>query len=137
MIDLSEAEFQATAMTRFTPGLRIASLRFSHALPSFTDAEKVSNARNLYGWVSYAACASSCLLGLTSEGWEGHEVFYIAAPEIAYDPNKGVTSLELMRREFNAKIDEVRKEWWDGRPMRGFIDTRKAERVLGWRHEES
>jgi len=147
--DASVCELQATAMTRFTPGLRIASLRFHLCELSYTTAVPLTLVRDVFCWTSFDACASACELGLTSEGWEGHEVFNIVAPEICWEggvkteeqskvvKEEKVGSLELIEEHWRGRYNGLREGWWDGRPRRSFWDSTKAERVLGWRHDES
>jgi UDP-glucose 4-epimerase len=126
-------EQQADAFARRFAQMRIASLRFHWLLESRERAAEISARiadtarRHLWAYTGLAPAARACLLALTAD-FSGHEVFYIAAPEsVAAEP-----SLELARRHY----PEV--------PIRGdlgghagFFSCAKAERVLGWRHEES
>jgi hypothetical protein len=61
-------------MARWTPGLRIASLRFHHCVKDYDTAVPVSLWSEGFAWTSLDAAAAACLLGLTSTGWEGAEV---------------------------------------------------------------
>lgn len=103
----------------------------------------------LWGWVSFEACARACLLGVTSEGWSDHEIFSIVADSIcregpveAPDPRSlekpaktGVQpkSLDLVKEHWpGTKFDPT---WWLGNDRRGFWDCSKAKVLLGWDHE--
>ena len=88
------------------------------------------------------ACASSALLSLTSQGWEGAEAFNVAAPEICFDgvegdKTAGPATLELVDKYWKGRIKNINKEWWKGFPRRSTWDSRKAERMLGWNHDTS
>lgn len=109
-------------------------------------------ALDAFSWVSYAAVAKACVLGLTSEGWTGHEVFNIVAPGICWEGGvedqwvKGdeekvkamneedkVGAKELVQRYWpGVEMDE---EYWEGKPRRAIWDSSKAERMLGWSHD--
>jgi len=91
-----------------------------------------------WGWVLMEATARACLLSITSEGWTGSEAFYIVAPTTTISLNKGeaaTTSLELAQH-FHSKVP-VKAGWFEGgeNNSRGFFDTTKAERLLGWKHD--
>ena len=75
--------------------------------------------------------ASALLLGLTSEGWSGHEVFYCVAPTIAW-PEDQADSRSMARKAWPDV--PLREEWFAGRKDQGFYDCSKAERMLGWKH---
>ncbi len=146
---VSEAELQATAMTRFYPGLRIASFRFHMCKEDYADAVPACQPADLYAWVSFGGCARACEQGLTSEGWEGHEVFNIVAPEICWEGgihveekseivlSEKVGSLALLEEKWKGKYTGLREGWWEGNPRRSFWDCAKAERMLGWQHDEA
>jgi hypothetical protein len=85
-------------------------------------------AKDLWGYTLMPFAARACLQGLTSEGWDGHEVFFVISPLTASAHQS----------------EELRKEWWPDVPVRdgyvftgrtGFFDCSKAERLLGWKHE--
>ena len=124
-------EQQADASARRYADMRIASLRFHWVVPERATAAQHGDprsenlAKQLWGYTSLRAAASSCLLSLTAD-FKGHEVFFIVAPDTMLD----VPSLELKQQFF----PEV--------PLRaslagnqGFYDCRKAERLLNWKHE--
>ncbi len=141
---------QADGVVRRHPGSRIASLRFHMARNNYEDSWPDCQWRELWSWVSYESCARACLLGLTSQGWEGHEVFNIVAPEICRegpldgpDPwgrerakptNPKPEALALLEKYWpGTKVDA---KYWKENTRRAFWDTSKAERLLGWKHDE-
>ena len=168
----SVTEIQAGAFVRLRPEVRIASLRFHMCRSSYETACPDAEAKDLWGWVSYAAAAKACMLGLTSTGWSGHEVFNIVAPNICWEgfrrhpeqkrslcegatdgmgsslkrtlpldreaddgAKADPTSLELLAEQWPGT--RIKPGWWDEmHAYRGFWDTSKAERLLGWVHEE-
>jgi len=83
-------------------------------------------ALHLWAYTRYDAAARACLLALEAP-FTGHEVFYIIGPDSLLD----MPTLELAARFF----PEV--------PVRGdlggrnsFFSSAKAERLLGWRHDD-
>jgi len=112
--------------------MRIASLSFQWVVTERATAAKQANrmgeslAKQLWGYTRLDAAARSCLLSLTAS-FTGHEVYYIVAPETMMD----VPSLELKQQYFPDV--PVRG---DLSGNRGFYDCRKAERLLGWKHDE-
>jgi nucleoside-diphosphate-sugar epimerase len=123
-------EQQADSFARRYQGIRIASMRFHWVVADRATAasrfgiasEEV--AKHLWAYTRFEAAARACLQSLDAP-FEGHEVFYIVAPDTIID----VPSLELAARFF------------PGVPIRGdlsgyrsFFTSAKAERVLGWRH---
>ena len=124
-------EQQADSFARRHAGIRIASLRFHWVVPDRATAAArfgIANqevAKHLWAYTRFDVAARACLLSLDA-AFDGHEVFYIVAPDTIID----VPSLELAARFF----PEV--------PIRGdlsgyrsFFSTAKAERLLGWTHE--
>jgi len=115
----------------------------------YASSVPASRWEDLYCWVSYSASALACELGLTSEGWEGHTVFNVVAPDICYEGGvqpeeqsrveieKKKGSLELLEGPWKGRYDEkgLNRDWWEGRPRRAFWDSTKAEKLLGWRHD--
>lgn len=135
-------------MTRFNRSLRIASLRFHWCCSNYEYTIGRTGWREMWAWTSFDAAASACLLGLTSEGWSGHEAFNIVAPEIAWEygvrpEDKGgerrsdVSTIELLEYSWKGKYDGLRREYWEGRPRRSIWDSSKAERMLGWDHDKA
>jgi nucleoside-diphosphate-sugar epimerase len=105
-----------------------------------------TEARDIFSWVSYAAVARACVLGLTSEGWSGHEIFNVVAPGICWEggvesqftgtgalPVEKVGTLELVRRYWPEV--QVEEGYWKEDARRAVWDCSKARRVLGWWHE--
>ena len=81
--------------------------------------------------------ARATLLALTTDRWSGHEVFYIAAPTTKADGDGGATSKRLAGLYHPSTV--IRDGWFDRNDIddwRSFYDTRKAEQMLGWKHEE-
>jgi UDP-glucose 4-epimerase len=86
--------------------------------------EPAAGVKNLWAYTRFDAAADACLRSLAAP-FEGHEAFYIVAPDtVAAEP-----SLELARR-FYPDVP-VRG---DLSGHRGFFDCAKAERLLGWVH---
>lgn len=124
-------EMQADSFARRYENMVISSLRFHGVTPErpkFPAGYKPGHhqAKNLWGYTLSDAAAMSCLLSLTA-GFKGHEVFYIVAPTTPFD----IPSRQLAQEFF----PEV--------PVRGnldgnnsFFDSSKAERLLGWKHDE-
>ncbi|WVQ98945.1 hypothetical protein IAU59_006077 [Kwoniella sp. CBS 9459] len=151
-------EDQASALIRLFPGTRIASLRFHHILHTKVEAYRHAHSRELWAWSSIDACARSCLLSLTSEGWGdtynggGHEAFFIVNEDLIWDGHltaeskgkgtpqgeKAVTALDLIKYELvdKGKVGAVDESWWAEDPRRGLWDCSKANRMLGWKHVE-
>ncbi|WP_421726452.1 NAD-dependent epimerase/dehydratase family protein [Bauldia sp.] len=125
-------EQQADSFVRRYEGMRIASMRFHWVVPERSMAsERFSEdhprpAKHLWAYTRFDAAARACLLSLEAD-FTGHEAFYIIAPDTSVD----VPSLELAEKHF----PDV--------PIRGdlsgrnsFFSTAKAEKLLGWRHDE-
>jgi UDP-glucose 4-epimerase len=112
--------------------MRIASLRFHWLLPSRERAVEVTrgfgagSVRHLWAYTLLSEASRACLLSLTAD-FSGHQVFYIAAPRTAAEQ----PSLELARQYYpNTPIQG------DLSDHRSFFSCAKAERLLGWRHED-
>lgn len=123
-------EAQADTFTRRYEDLSIASMRFHYVTPDRAKAAAMyndlqpANAKNLWAYTLIGPAAEACLLSVTVD-FEGHEVFYIVAPDTTID----IPSLELHRR-FHPDV-----------PIKGdlsghnaFFDSSKAGRILGWVH---
>ncbi len=124
-------EQQADSFARRHEDLTIASMRFHLVIPERADAVKVygvassERAKHLWAYTTLAAASSACLLSLTAP-YKGHEVFYITAPDTVLD----VPSADLARQFFpNVPIRG------DLSGRRSLINSQKAERLLGWRHD--
>jgi nucleoside-diphosphate-sugar epimerase len=125
-------EQQADAFARRYEGMRIASLRFHSLVEQRQVAADMAQrfgimvSRHLWAYTSLKSASLACLLALTAD-FSGHEVFYIVAgqtivPELSLD----------LARQFYPNT-EIRG---DLSGNTAFFDSRKAERVLGWRHVE-
>jgi len=126
-------EEQANSFARRYENMVISSMRFHWVVPERSTAVQAKGysqtdaaAKNLWAYTRYAAAARACLLSLTAD-FKGHEVFYIAAPDTVTD----IPSLELKEKFF----PDV--------PVRGdlsgnksFFNSSKAERLLGWKHDQ-
>ncbi|MGP8205478.1 MAG: NAD-dependent epimerase/dehydratase family protein [Acidimicrobiales bacterium] len=133
-------EQQAASIARRYDGLPIASLRFHLCVEDRGRAVEARRERpgtgvkDLWGYVSTASAAGACLLaigavgaGRHGPGYAGHEAFLIVAPDHV---GPGATG-------------DLAAEHYPGVPVRGalgptdgFFNCAKAERLLGWRHEE-
>jgi nucleoside-diphosphate-sugar epimerase len=127
-------EQQADSIARRYEQMQIASLRFHWVVPSIELPRSVQRQgasapqpKHLWAWTHMAAAARACLLGVTAT-YSGHEVFFIIAPNIVPED---ITSLELAARHYPDV--PVRG---DMSGNRSFFDSSKAERILGWRHDE-
>lgn len=126
-------EEQGNSIVRRYENMVIASMRFHWVVPKREFAIRAKGysqtkaaAKNLWAYTLHSAAARACLLSLTAD-FKGHEVFYIAAPDTIMD----IPSLEL------------KEEFFPDVPVRGdlsgnksFFDCSKAERLLGWKHDE-
>ncbi|KAF8591212.1 NAD(P)-binding protein [Ramaria rubella] len=126
-------ELQADAIVRRYPFMRIASLRLHWSVPNSDRPSKhtmVEGSKQLWGWVQEDEAARAFLLAVASDiaDFQGHESFFIVAPETATEE----PSIELARKAWpNVKIRRELK----GRE--GFFDCSKAKRLLGWVHISS
>lgn len=125
-------EQQADAFARRYADMRIASLRFHALVPgyeraaAFTATPSDAVIKHLWAYTTLPEASRACLLALTAD-FAAHEAFYIVAPRTA----AGEASLALAQQHY------------PNVPVRGdlsghnsFFDCSKAERVLGWRHED-
>ncbi|KAH9845695.1 putative UDP-galactose 4-epimerase [Teratosphaeria destructans] len=131
----NEAELQARCFANWFPGTTIALLRIHEVAPRREVAQEhaenwdEAGVKQLWGWVHPRATARACLLAVErSERFEGAQVFNVCAPTTAQE----TSSRELARKYYPGT--EVRGEWGKGNDS--FWTIGKAERVLGWRHEE-
>jgi UDP-glucose 4-epimerase len=125
-------EQQADNFARRYEGIRIASMRFHWVVPDRAKGasrppsdDRVTVARHLWAYTRFDSAARACVMSLNA-GFQGHEAFYIVAPDTTVD----VPSLDLAARFF------------PGIPIRGdlsgrksFFNSAKAERLLGWKHD--
>lgn len=144
-ISKAECELQATAICRWAPGTRVASLRFHMVRETYETAWPDCTSTDIFSWVSYESCARACVLALTKGDWAGHEVFNIVAPETCWEGGverqrkKGeeggerAGTVELLRRYWpDGEIDE---EYFGKNARAAAWTSAKAERVLGWSHD--
>ncbi len=123
-------EQQADAIARRYEGMRIASMRFHWVVPDRSLAaasfkpDAPSPGKHLWAYTRADAAADACLKSLSAE-FEGHEVFYIVAPNTAVD----VPSLELASRHFPQVPIKG-----DLTGNRSFFNSAKAARLLNWEH---
>jgi UDP-glucose 4-epimerase len=124
-------EQQADMFARRYEDITIASLRFHWIVPNRQTAiDKAAaigdlHAKHLWGYTSMDAAVRACLHALTAE-FVGHEPFFVVAPHTA----SSTPSLEL-RKQFYPDVPIKR----DLSNHQGFFDCRKAEQLLGWRHD--
>ena len=124
-------EQQADSFARRFDSIRIASMRFHWVVPDRATAGRRFNiespavANHLWAYTRFDAAARACLLSLEA-AFQGHEVFYIVAPDTTND----VPTLDLAARFFP---DVPIRGDLSG--TRSFFDTAKAERLLGWTHD--
>ncbi|MBD3624098.1 MAG: NAD(P)-dependent oxidoreductase [Rhodobacteraceae bacterium] len=123
-------EQQADNIVRSFDGTRIASLRFHYTVPDRAIAEqnyvpKSDEAeKHLWGYTLLDPAARACLLSL-EDGFAGHEVFYIAAPDTVHHR----PSLDLAA-EYFPRVPVT----GDLGGRNSFFSSDKARRVLGWVH---
>lgn len=134
-----EAEVAAESICRWFPGTKIACLRIHQVDSKKNVAEDYAGdhekaVRQLWGWVNPTAVARACLLSVErSERIDGMEVLNIVAPGIVTaGEDKGKSSEELIKKYFP---DAERRESLRGE--RGLWTVDKAERILGWTHDET
>jgi UDP-glucose 4-epimerase len=125
-------EAQGDSFARRYEDMTIASLRFHWVIPDLATARTArardpQQVKQIWAYTLLEAAARACLLSLTAD-FRGHEAFYVAAPDTCVE----TPSLELAR-EFYPWVP-VRGDL-SGR--RSFYDCRKAERLLGWRHDRA
>ena len=123
-------EQQADAFARRYDGISIASMRFHWVQPSRNAAASVyqtvqwTPAHHMWAYTRRDAAADVCLKSVQTD-LNGHEVFYIVAPDTA-NPTAS---------------DSLAAEHFPTVPIRGnpqgrwsFMSSAKAERLLGWVH---
>jgi nucleoside-diphosphate-sugar epimerase len=126
-------EQQGDAFARRFEWLTIASLRFHWLLEERARALQITATmgpvaiRHLWAYTLLSEASRACLLSLTAD-FTGHEVFYVAAPHTASTK----PSLELAQEYY--PHTEVRGELSE---YSSFFNCAKAERLLGWKHQEN
>ncbi|CCL98793.1 uncharacterized protein FIBRA_00798 [Fibroporia radiculosa] len=128
------AELQADTIVRRYPSMRIASLRLHWSCPTRTSAKRGDPARrrnDLWGYVQEDCGAEAFVLAVSGENeqWSGHERFFITAPVTAHDEDTMV-----LKEQFWADVPIREGYNLDGRKT--FFDCSKAERLLGWKHDD-
>jgi len=123
-------ELQADSVVRRYADMVIASMRFHWVVPTrdlpAANIDRPGAPKSLWAYTLHGAAARACLLSLTAP-FTGHEVFYIVAPETVHPR----PSLELAR-EFYPLVPVI----GDLGGHNSFFSSRKAETMLGWRHED-
>lgn len=123
-------EQQGDAFARRYEGISIASMRFHWVLPDRDfAAERYKTVdwapqKHLWAYTLLDSAADACLKAVKTD-LKGHEVFYIVAPDTAYD----ALSRDLAAQHFQGV--EIRGPF-AGRAS--FMTSAKAERLLGWVH---
>ena len=126
-------EQQGGAFARRFEWMTISSLRLHWLLD--TRPKAIQNTasmseiaiRHLWAYTLLNEARRAFLLSLTAD-FTGHEVFYIIAPHTATSE----PSLELARQHY--PHTEIRGDLSN---HTGFFDCAKAERLLGWKHQEN
>jgi nucleoside-diphosphate-sugar epimerase len=124
-------EAQADSIARRHGSMTITSLRLHGVVPHRPVVREEDDwfpgaTRELWGYVRAGAVARACLAALLAP-YQGHEVCYVVAPDTTVD----VPTAELCRRYYPDV--PLRTELHGNQ---GLYDTSKAERLLGWRHDD-
>ncbi len=126
-------EEMADAFVRRRPGeLQIASMRFHGLLTQERRGEMKARtddgtpdenaSKHFWGWVDLDEAAVACRLAIETD-WEGHEAFFINAP----DTSSHTPTIDLVHESYPDA--EIKGD------LEGFtsaISVEKARRVLGW-----
>lgn len=124
-------EAQGDAFARRRSDVAISSLRFHGITERATALANWDNStpgiKHLWAYVKPTAAARACIAAMQVE-WRGHEVFYIVAPDTA-----SATPSEVLARTHYPNA--THKPQLVG--TTGFFDCSKAERLLGWRHNDA
>jgi UDP-glucose 4-epimerase len=124
-------EMQGDSVARRYDDMAIASLRF-HWVTDRTQAtqwrgnDDRRGAHGLWAYTSLRAAVDACLRGVTAD-FSGHHALYIVAP---------TTVSTTPSRELAAHFYPQTTIRGDFAANHGFYDCSRAERVLGWRHED-
>lgn len=125
-------EQQADAFARRFEWMTIASLRLHMLLDERRTALQRTATmgeaaiKHLWAYTLFSEASRAILLSLTAD-FTGHEVFYIVAPITAAEK----PSLELARQQYPHV--EIRGDFSG---YASFFNCAKAERLLGWTHQE-
>ena len=115
--------------------MRIATMRFHWIVPEaqvdITHLDQHSSSwKDLWGFTPVTSAAQACLNALTvpeSRFPPGHETFWI----VADTTQKQSDSYELLHSSPLSSVTDLRADFRGSN--RGFYDTSKAERLLGWK----
>ncbi len=125
-------EQQGDSIARRYEHMTISSMRFHAVVPERATAAEYYNqiglvpTKHLWAYTRFDSAARACLLALRAD-FNGHEAFYIVAPHTVMD----TPSLELKQQFF----PDVPLRG-DLSANQGFFNCSKAERLLGWKHDE-
>lgn len=125
-------ELQGETFARRYEDIRISSMRFHWVVDDRAAAgerfniEDGNETKHLWAYTRFDAAARACLLSLTAN-FKGHEAFYILASDTTID----TPSMELATR-FCPDVPIK----GDLSGNRSFFSTAKAERLLGWLHDD-
>jgi nucleoside-diphosphate-sugar epimerase len=126
-------EAQADSFARRYEDMTIASMRFHWVTTEELKNQASANSnpyergqRDLWAYTNITAAAEACLLSVTVD-FSGHEVFYITAPETIYDTPS---------RDLAAKFYPDAEIRGDFAGSHGFYNCSKAQRILGWVHND-
>ena len=125
-------EMQGNDFARRYEDMTIGSLRFHWLLDSreraleLTKVMSPAAVKHLWAYTCFAD-ASRAILAVLQAAYKGHEAFYIVAPRTA------VAAESITIAQAHYPDVPFKHEMPD---HTGFFDCSKAERLLGWRHEE-
>ncbi len=124
-------EAQADSFARRYEDMTISSLRFHAMIPSKPGGVKrmgnpANISKDLWAYTNIVSGAQACLMALQAE-FKGHEAFFITAPQTAVE----MPSLELAQTYYPGV-----RVVGDLPGHTSFYSAKKAERLLGWRHED-
>ena len=88
-------------------------------------SQMMRHSASVTGWTDRRDAARACRLSVEKD-WQGHEAFFINAR----DTNLSIPTEQAIELAFPGVTMK--------KPLPGFasaLDTSKAERILGWRHE--
>lgn len=123
-------EMQGDSFARRYEDMTIASMRFHWVVPDRAYAARHYEnygdelPKHLWAYTSYDAAARACLQSLTAD-YQGHETFFIVAPETTSD----IPSRELAEKHHP---NTVLRDSFTGNAS--FYSSAKAERLLRWKH---
>ncbi|HZQ10740.1 MAG TPA: NAD(P)-dependent oxidoreductase [Anaerolineae bacterium] len=126
-------EQQGAAFARLYTDMSIASLRFHLLIENYARAVEWTAAaenrdesiRHLWAYTSYLDACRACLLALTVD-FVGHEALFIVAPRTAvFESSRALAQKYYPDTELRSELPD----------QASFYDCRRAEQVLGWRHE--